>query len=90
MHYLAPLFVTVDSEKDDPEKMANTVDLFNSKSNRTHMRLVGLTGPDCVKVHPPLFSFHFPLQTHPCMQLACGNPIPANLLPAPVLLWAYR
>ena len=50
MHYLAPLFVTVDADTDTEDKMGNVVDLFNSKHNRKHVRLVGLTGPDTVKV----------------------------------------
>lgn len=50
MHYLAPLFVTIDSDHDNDEKMRNVVDLFNSSHNRKNTRLVGLTGPDTVKV----------------------------------------
>ena len=50
MHYLNPLFVTVDYENDNEEKLRNVVDLFNSNHNRKHVRLTGLTGPDTVKV----------------------------------------
>ena len=50
MHYLAPLFITVDADTDNEEKMRNVVELFNSKHNRKNVRLTGLTGPDTVKV----------------------------------------
>ncbi|KAK9796676.1 hypothetical protein WJX73_005525 [Symbiochloris irregularis] len=51
MHYLNPVFVTVDAETDSEEKMRNVVDLFNTNHNRKNVRLVGLTGPDTVKLH---------------------------------------
>ena len=56
MHYLKPLFVTVEPETDTQEKMSNVVGLFNSKHNRKHVRLIGLTGPDTVMVGLQAFS----------------------------------
>lgn len=51
MHYLAPLFVTIDPQTDTEEKVKNVVELFNSSHNRRNVRLLGLTGPDTVKVN---------------------------------------
>jgi len=56
MHYLIPVFATLEPKKDDVIQMSAMVEDYATALNRKdvlHVRLKGITGDDNLKVAPP-------------------------------------